>query len=276
MSGLNGLLPVVLSQYRTGSGYKDKVGYTYHFPRRYLGPLVQIPVPFVYYEPRTGGGQVYFGAGIVRSIDEDTEEPAHYYADISDYRPFEREVSYYREAGGTWEASTKMRPSVRHITPELYRAILRVGGIIPIDSPPVEMTIGSYHIERLRTALDSLTHRGPVNDGLQLRKIRRVYEAYERPSAVTNAVKRTRGDICQLCGTRGFVKRDGRRYCEIHHLFHLSDDPPIDCLHPEYVVVLCATCHRRMHYGRVGAPVRTADGWTVLVDGEVMSFVTCP
>jgi hypothetical protein len=76
---------------------------------------------------------------------------------------------------------------------------------------------------------------------LALRKKRRILEAYERPSWVTNEVKRQRGDACQLCGVRGFVKRDGERYCEVHHLFHLADEPPDDCLSAEHVVVLCVS-----------------------------------
>src|SRR5262249_10192780 len=76
----------------------------------------------------------------------------------------------------------------------------------------------------------------------------------------------TRGTTCQLCGEFGFVKRNGMRYCEVHHLFHLSKNPPPNCLAPEYLVVLCATCHRRMHYADVGEPERHTDGWRVGVD----------
>jgi predicted HNH restriction endonuclease len=54
--------------------------------------------------------------------------------------------------------------------------------------------------------------------------------------------------------------RNGRRYCEVHHLFHLSTYPPPECLEPFYLVVLCATCHRRMHYAAVGEPTRLQDG----------------
>jgi hypothetical protein len=70
------------------------------------------------------------------------------------------------------------------------------------------------------------------------------------------------------------VMRNGRRYCEVHHLFHLSTSPPAECLQPFYVVVLCATCHRRMHYAAVGEPERREDGWTVAVDGVPHHFRT--
>jgi predicted HNH restriction endonuclease len=71
------------------------------------------------------------------------------------------------------------------------------------------------------------------------------------------------------------LKRDGKRYCEVHHLFHLSGDPPSECLAPDYLVVLCANCHRRMHYARVSDPVRIDGGWSIKVDDEPVYFVTC-
>lgn len=107
-----------------------------------------------------------------------------------------------------------------------------------------------------------------------MRKIRRVYELYERPSSHTRFVKQSRGSTCQLCRDPGFLKRNGHRYCEVHHLFHLSKNPPPSCLAPEYLVVLCATCHRRMHYADVGEPIRENGGWRIRVDDSEYHFVT--
>lgn len=106
-----------------------------------------------------------------------------------------------------------------------------------------------------------------------LKRVQRLLKTYERPRAITQYVKQTRGTRCQLCGVPGFVKRDGSRYCEVHHLFHLSTDPPADCLKPEYLVVLCATCHRRMHHCDVSTPQRHHWGWTATVDGLEQRFI---
>jgi hypothetical protein len=68
--------------------------------------------------------------------------------------------------------------------------------------------------------------------------------------------------------------RNGQRYCEAHHLFHLSKNPPPDCLGPDFLVILCATCHRRMHFADVDEPVRSAEGWRVrVVDEDVLFLV---
>jgi 5-methylcytosine-specific restriction protein A len=123
---------------------------------------------------------------------------------------------------------------------------------------------------KLKRQLAQVEKEPPTPDRLKV--VQRLLKIYERPSRITRYVKRKRGSRCQLCDEEGFVKRDGTRYCEVHHLFHMSTNPPPDALGAEYLVVLCATCHRRMHYANVGEPRRTASGWQVSVDGVEVEF----
>ena len=134
--------------------------------------------------------------------------------------------------------------------------------------------IDTQNMKDLRYALNGLMIRPKTPK--TLRQIRRFITAYERPKSITDYVKRMREPIatCQLCNELGFVKRDGERYCEVHHLFQLSKQPPADCLSPEYLVILCGSCHRRMHYANVGEPKRTNDGWIVCIDEKEHYFVT--
>ena len=80
------MINAILNQYRVGSSYKDTIGDVYHYPKKYQKSFSVLPLRFVYYEPRAGGEQVYFGAGTINVVDEDTEEPGHFYADVSSYR----------------------------------------------------------------------------------------------------------------------------------------------------------------------------------------------
>ncbi len=260
---------LVLNQYRSGSSYKDKIGSLYHFPSRYRNALGDSPARFVYYEPRAGGDQVYFGAGTINDIYEDTEDVAHFYAEIANYHSFLRPVDYYAGATGeSWEPAKTMRNSVRNISEAIYFGIVEAGGLTK-DS----VTAGGAFPDALQMELANYAGTGKRSDEV-LRKIRRILEVYERPSQITNQVKKERGSTCQLCGKEGFLKRDGGRYCEVHHLFHLSENPPIGCLSPAYVVVLCPTCHRRMHYAEVSVPIAVEHGWRVRVDAEDIIFVT--
>ncbi len=137
-------------------------------------------------------------------------------------------------------------------------------------------------MERGKEDTPEITHLKQELDYLQscpqtpeaLREVQRVLKTYERPSPITKYVKRTRGSLCQLCGELGFVKRNGERYCEVHHLFHLSNAPPPKCLGPKFIVVLCATCHRRMHYADVSEPIRDGSGWRIRIDDTEYRVVT--
>jgi hypothetical protein len=130
-------------------------------------------------------------------------------------------------------------------------------------------------VQKLMDELADLQSQPPTAPD-RLKKIRRVIYQYERPSRITRFVKSTRGDCCQICNRPHFVKKNGLPYCEVHHLFQLSKNPPADCLKPEYLVAVCATCHRMLHYADVGEPVRIADGWRVRVGGEEKEFRTIP
>jgi 5-methylcytosine-specific restriction endonuclease McrA len=140
------------------------------------------------------------------------------------------------------------------------------------DVAHIRPSVDSPEILQLKRQLDDLQPGMRPQNPEVLRKIQRVLKLYERTSSITRYVKQTRGSTCQLCGEFGFVKRNGKRYCEVHHLFHLSTNPPASCLAPEFLIVLCATCHRRMHYADVGEPIREDNGWRVRVDDTEHHF----
>ena len=96
---------LIINQYGTGSGYKDKTGEVYHFPHEYRSRFPEPPTPFLYYEPRRQKGRmVYFGMGVIRAIMPDVEETGHYYANLGDYQPFTRMVPLHDGPGNEpWE-----------------------------------------------------------------------------------------------------------------------------------------------------------------------------
>lgn len=184
--------------------------------------------------------------------------------ELVDFQPFTAPVS--PESVGLDDAGWRDRKkageeATRHLLKRLSRDSL--------NAPPVEPP----EVAQLREDLGTLQSAGRPQTPETLQRVQRVLEAYERPSSITRYVKRTRGATCQLCGALGFVKRNGELYCEVHHLFHLSRNPPPACLGPEFLVLLCATCHRRMHYADVSEPVRDEGGWRVRVDDKEHLFV---
>lgn len=70
---------------------------------------------------------------------------------------------------------------------------------------------------------------------------------YERAAAVKVYVLRRATGVCEGCSTPApFVTRDGRPYLEPHHTRRRADGGPDN---PNWVIALCPTCHKRVHYG---------------------------
>lgn len=62
-------------------------------------------------------------------------------------------------------------------------------------------------------------------------------------------LKRAQGH-CEGCSQPApFLRADGSPYLEPHHIRRVSDGGPDD---PRFVIALCATCHRRVHFGADG------------------------
>lgn len=247
---------IILNQYRNGSSYKDEVGIVYHFPKRYLRHLEVPGIKFIYYEPRTGGEQVYFGMGLIGETWPDPEDQSHYYSEIFDYSQFPRPVSYWDLQGKPFEAARKMRNSVRPIDKGLFDTILNSAGFAH------QLAAVTSHEPGDILALYQ-------NSTPEMRRF--LATRYERPSRVTQLIKNKLGSTCQICGYEGFSMRNGKRYCEVHHLFHLAKQLP-GSLAPRQLVVVCATCHRKLHYGPATDPVECEGRWLFELCGQQISI----
>jgi Predicted restriction endonuclease len=70
--------------------------------------------------------------------------------------------------------------------------------------------------------------------------------ALSRNPEFARLVKERDRYVCQICGVRGFEKRNGGLYAEAHHKKELAKNR-ID--NPHEMMCVCATCHRVIHYG---------------------------
>ncbi len=161
----------IISQNREGSSYNDFIGKFYHFPKKYLNQLSLNNIEFVYYEPKKEGKGVYFGYGKIFKIFEDKKEPEHYFAEITDYRPFSLEVSFLDEKGNRRESGPtfNIQNSVRSIDCKVLEEICLDGGaILNIESDAHlikvlgEQLIGSERVgvlELIKNSIDAQAHR---------------------------------------------------------------------------------------------------------------------
>lgn len=73
---------------------------------------------------------------------------------------------------------------------------------------------------------------------------------FYRSEALRVYVQRRANGRCEGCGEPApFLRKDGTPYLEPHHTTRVADGGPD---HPNHVIALCPTCHRRVHSGEDG------------------------
>ncbi len=70
---------------------------------------------------------------------------------------------------------------------------------------------------------------------------------YLRDLKVRSAVLKRANGHCEYCKETGFLKANGERYIEAHHIIALADSGP-DTM--SNVIALCANHHREAHFGK--------------------------
>ena len=94
----------------------------------------------------------------------------------------------------------------------------------------------------------------------------KIVRTIQRPSALSNAIKKKNGYTCMLCKYPGFYKKGGEKYAETHHMMELNQLAP-KTLQSWNVIVVCPTCHRKLHYGNTKTEFLDP-GWKINIDNE--------
>ncbi len=118
-----------------------------------------------------------------------------------------------------------------------------IGQIVGYVPPEVVSSRGSHVAWVASTAINDTDQDAIGNDDPEYRK--RMSGSYVRDAKVREQVLKRAKGFCEECGLPGFLKRDGKRYLETHHVIILSEQG-VD--RPHNVIALCATDHRRAHY----------------------------
>jgi 5-methylcytosine-specific restriction enzyme A len=87
-----------------------------------------------------------------------------------------------------------------------------------------------------------------------------------RPSPLRNAIIKRDGTICKICNSEGFIKRNGLRYCEVHHMIELNKLAP-NTLQSWNVIIVCPTCHKQLHHGKVKTKFLNP-GWSITIENR--------
>ncbi|MGM0924044.1 MAG: HNH endonuclease [Bacillota bacterium] len=82
-----------------------------------------------------------------------------------------------------------------------------------------------------------------------MKKEKLVSRHIDRGKSVTDALKQILGARCQICHWIGFIKKNGERYIEAHHLTQLSLNKK-DSLCSDNIILVCPNCHRQLHHAK--------------------------
>ena len=87
----------------------------------------------------------------------------------------------------------------------------------------------------------------------------------ERNQRVVALLKKLHPKKCQICETEHFITKTKEKYSEIHHIVELSEggsQATDNCL------VICPTCHRKMHRANVDIRVENDNALEITINGE--------
>ena len=263
-------MPIVLNQKLHESGYDDDVGSRYHFP--YLWDKeIQSGETFVYYHPREEGDhrRYYFGMGRVGDLQEDPLRPDHRYAEILDYLPFDPVIPFRDSDGAYLEGRPDIvqpafQRSARRIGEKTLERILEKSGL---DPKTRQDFVVPENLDDLDQILANLNEK--FKD-LEPRAFDRLVSQVDRPTSVSRALKKKLGHTCQICGVEGFRTMSGSRYAEAHHLRQLHKLVP-GSLATQNVLIVCATCHRKLHHASVDIGVPSEAVLEIAIDGETFT-----
>jgi 5-methylcytosine-specific restriction enzyme A len=92
----------------------------------------------------------------------------------------------------------------------------------------------------------------------------------QRPSPLRNALIDRDGTKCRICNKEGFIKKNGRRYCEVHHMIELNRLAP-NTLQSWNVIIVCPTCHKQLHHGKVITEFLDP-GWNIVIENRTYTL----
>ena len=254
--------PIILTQRRHELVSADEIGVWYRFGRDYSNLIIP-GSPFVYYEPEerdSSGltvGQVYFGAGVIGGVQPDPNSDLHRFAEILEYEEFRLPVPLRDGSTRFIETPDGRTPALRQPVRKLDRAVyvrmMELGGgraSTPSHGSPAEIIAAfdrEFHSPTAQTVKVYVNH-------------------VRRATALSNALKQRVNYRCQLCNVEGFIQKNGVRHAEAHYIGEVHEIDP--GLRPSSnVMVLCPSCHLKMHYAPVKIS-RTMTGWRIGLEGR--------
>lgn len=234
------------------SQWNDVTGVSYHFPSRYKKYL-EPGTDVVYYKgklknlefrsKRLTDDPHYFGIARIGRVNPDfNTERNYFFAEIVDYKPFQRAVKAKQKTSYIEQIPPNLknnywRDGVRQIDKAVFQRIL---ALTSLDANFIE-----ENTTDVLFGIDQISIFG-IEGESQLRHIKE----YKRDLELREAAIEIHGTTCMGCGFNfaEIYGSHGAGYIQVHHLNPLSEPQGERTTHPRTdLVVLCANCHVMVH-----------------------------
>jgi putative restriction endonuclease len=221
--------------HKTGSIYDDQPEERYHFPETYLRPVESTIGDFiVYYEPgRVGtqdrgrhGRRAYVAVAQVTGVRSDRSRGGHYYADITNYLPFDRPVPFHegdhyyerqlQRADGATSKGAFGR-AVRPIGDDEFTEIMAAGFAEELLHEKMRVAVSSQISIPHELSEDAAEFERPIIDQILSRPF--------RDEAFRHAVQRVYDSTCAMTGIK-IINGGGRPEVQAAHIRPISDRGP--------------------------------------------------
>jgi len=149
----------------------------------------------------------------------------------------------------------------------------------PNNENELKNLVGNELREKLR---NKKTYEIEINEGMYIEdltdfdippsKIAKIVGIFKRNSKLAKKLKKIYNHHCQICGFT-FQKKNGQNYSESHHVKPLSHNG-LDNI--ENLVILCANCHRILHYSNVIVKSIKGNNREIMINGSIFNIIYNP
>jgi 5-methylcytosine-specific restriction enzyme A len=228
------------------SKWDDRMGFSYHFPSRYL-KFLQTGTKIIYYKGRMINKEYafkrlsplphYFGIGTIGKIIPE-KNSTNFYAEINDYARFTKAVPFKID-----------KNTLEEIPPRRIKNYYR-DGVRIIDQNTYNRILNLASIEETNKQLNDQKENDLVTVIREGKKTRVYTFKYERKKECRDQALRIHGYSCMVCefNFKNTYGEWGEGYIHVHHLRPLSSNDEEVEINPELdLAVVCANCHSMIH-----------------------------